>query len=145
MLWAPLRYPLILVLSRQVKTRLSKGYGFAIIKYLLGRTLLKPLLSPCVLLEFAQSPLMLTPLAWSITMPKKQSQDKNQFLYPHHPYRGEFTPTKMVFNANLQEFSQRVGYICALETGGKLTPEDAYKQVKHLWQDLKQSYKSLDL
>jgi hypothetical protein len=32
-----------------------------------------------------------------------------------------------------------------LETAGKLTPEDSYKQIKHLWKDLKRSKKQLKI
>ncbi|MEM8809756.1 MAG: hypothetical protein AAGF01_27360 [Cyanobacteria bacterium P01_G01_bin.38] len=71
--------------------------------------------------------------------------DKNRFLYTRSTYHGNFTPDKMVFNANLQEFSQRVGYISALETGGKLASDEAYQQIKALWKQLKHSYKTLDL
>jgi hypothetical protein len=69
--------------------------------------------------------------------------DKSEFLYPRYPYNGEFTPENMMFNANLQEFSQRVGIICALETNGKLSSVEAYKQIKSLWKVLKTSKKEL--
>ena len=45
------------------------------------------------------------------------STNKNQFLYPRYPYKGEFTPENLLFNANLQEFAQKASYFCALETG----------------------------
>lgn len=48
---------------------------------------------------------------------------KNSFLYPQSRYYGTLTPEHLTFNTNLQEFSQRVSYICALQTGGKLSPE----------------------
>lgn len=70
---------------------------------------------------------------------------KNNFLYPRNRYYGEVKPAQLVFNANLQEFAQRVGYISALETNGKLTPEEAYKQIKVLWKQLKQSKKTLQI
>ncbi|MEO0455198.1 MAG: hypothetical protein AAF152_01270 [Cyanobacteria bacterium P01_A01_bin.114] len=76
---------------------------------------------------------------------KKNAHDKNQFLYARSTYHGNFTPDKMVFNANLQEFSQRVGYISCLETGGKLAPDEAYQEIRTLWKQLKRSYKTLDL
>jgi len=38
-----------------------------------------------------------------------------------------------------------VSYICNLETGGKLPPEEAYKQIKLLWKELKQSKKELKI
>jgi hypothetical protein len=45
----------------------------------------------------------------------------------------------------LQEFAQRVSYISGLETGGKLSPEQAYEQVKSLWKQLKKSKKAMDI
>lgn len=65
--------------------------------------------------------------------------DRDNFLYVRHPYQGEVKPENLVFNANLQEFSQRIGYICALETNGKLSSEEAYQQIKALWDQLEQS------
>ncbi len=70
-------------------------------------------------------------------------KDKDNFLYPRSTYRGEFTPGNLVFNANLQEFSQRVEYLCALETNGKISPEAAYREIKKLYKQLKQSKKEL--
>ncbi|MCM0590196.1 MAG: DUF7219 family protein [Gloeotrichia echinulata DVL01] len=67
------------------------------------------------------------------------------FLYPRHPYYGHFKPEYLVFNANLQEFSQRVSYICNLQTGGKLSPEEAYTQIRVLWKQLKRTTKELEI
>jgi hypothetical protein len=71
--------------------------------------------------------------------------DKENFLYPRSSYRGAVKPENVVFNANLQEFAQQISYICNLETGGKISPEDAYKQIKALWKELKQSKKELGI
>lgn len=71
--------------------------------------------------------------------------DRSDFLYPRSRYYGKIQPENMVFNANLQEFAQRVNFICALETGGKLPPEEAYKQIKKLWKQLKRSKKELGI
>lgn len=68
---------------------------------------------------------------------------KDNFFYPRSRYYGTFTPEALAFNANLQEFSQKISYISALETGGKLSSEQAYKQVKTLWKQLKRSHKAL--
>jgi len=68
---------------------------------------------------------------------------KEDFMYPIGRYRGEFTPEQLAFNSNLQEFAQRVSLICGLETGGKISSDDAYDQIKQLWKDLKQSKKAL--
>jgi len=68
---------------------------------------------------------------------------KDNFLYPIGRYRGEFTPEQLAFNANLQEFAQRVSLICGLETGGKITSKEAYHQIKDLWAQVKRSKKEL--
>ena len=69
----------------------------------------------------------------------------DDFLYPRSSYYGDFTPENLLFNANLQEFAQRASLICGLETGGKISSEEAYHQLKELWQKLKQSKKNLDI
>lgn len=71
--------------------------------------------------------------------------DKTDFLYPRSRYQGTVKPENLVFNANLQEFSQRVSYICGLETGGKLSPEESYQAIKSLWKQLKQSKHQLGI
>jgi hypothetical protein len=68
---------------------------------------------------------------------------KSDFLFPHSRYRGNVGPENLVFNANLQEFAQRVSFITNLETNGKITPEESYREVKGLWKQLKQSKKAL--
>lgn len=65
------------------------------------------------------------------------------FLYPLSRYYGHFTPEQLVFNANLQEFAQRISLLCSLETGGKLSPEETYQEIKELWQNLTESKKRL--
>ncbi len=71
--------------------------------------------------------------------------DRSEFMYPRSRYYGEVRPQNLVFNANLQEFTQKVSYICNLETAGKVSPEDAYKEIKRLWKQLKQSKKQLGI
>jgi hypothetical protein len=74
---------------------------------------------------------------------EKKMVSKDDFLYPRGRYYGHVQPENLVFNANLQEFAQRVSYICNLETSGKLPPGEAYKQIKMLWKQLKRSKKQL--
>lgn len=69
--------------------------------------------------------------------------DRAKFLYPHSRYRGLVKPENLVFNANLQEFAQRISFICNLETSGKISSEEAYEQIKSLWQSLDQSKQDL--
>ncbi|MBD2441101.1 hypothetical protein [Nostoc sp. FACHB-110] len=71
--------------------------------------------------------------------------NKSDFIYPRGRYYGQVKPENLVFNANLQEFAQKVSYVCSLETGGKLPPEDAYEQIKALWKQLKHSKKELHI
>lgn len=70
---------------------------------------------------------------------------KDDFLYPCGRYYGQVKPENLVFNANLQEFAQRVGYISSLETAGKVSSEDAYNQIKTLWKQLKRTKKQLGI
>lgn len=76
-------------------------------------------------------------------MPDKDNKQLEEFLTPRSKYQGEFTPQNLAFNANLQEFAQRVSLICGLETGGKVSSADAYDDIKKLWKELKASKKSL--
>jgi len=71
--------------------------------------------------------------------------EKEDFLYPRSRYYGEVKPENLVFNANLQEFAQKVGIICNLETGGKITNTEAYDEIKALWKELKHSKQELHI
>ena len=72
-----------------------------------------------------------------------EKNQRDEFFYPKASYHGEFTPENLAFNANLQEFAQRVAILCALETGGKISSEQAYDDIKQLWKQLEQSKQSL--
>jgi hypothetical protein len=78
---------------------------------------------------------------WEKLMSDKPS--KEDFLNPKSRYRGEFTPGNLAFDANLQEFANRIAIICALENGGKVPPSEAYEQIKQLWKELKASKQNL--
>lgn len=71
--------------------------------------------------------------------------NKDNFLYPHSRYRGKFKPKYLAFNANLQIFAQRVTFISNLETNGKLSPQESYKKIESLWQQLQSSYMALGI
>ncbi|MBN4001746.1 hypothetical protein [Nostoc sp. LPT] len=71
--------------------------------------------------------------------------DKNKFLYHRHRYLGELTPQNLVFNANLQEFSQSVCYIFNLHSAEELSSQECYEEIELLWQQLAQSYKALGI
>ncbi|MBE9140234.1 hypothetical protein IQ254_24045 [Nodosilinea sp. LEGE 07088] len=72
-------------------------------------------------------------------------RDRDNQLYPRSRYYGEFSPQQLTFNANLQEFAHRINYISGLQTGGKLSPDEAYSQIKALYKQLKQSKKGLEI
>ncbi|WP_035985446.1 hypothetical protein [Leptolyngbya sp. KIOST-1] len=76
-------------------------------------------------------------------MTDDKPSSKEDFLFPRSKYWGEFTPQRLAFNANLQEFAQRVSFVCNLETGGKMSANDAYDEIKRLWKDLKKSKANL--
>ncbi len=72
-------------------------------------------------------------------------RDLDNFLCPRSRYYGEISPQQHTFNANLQEFAHRIGYISGLQTGGKLSPDEAYSQIKSLYKQLKQSKEGLEI
>ncbi|MBP5973689.1 hypothetical protein HW132_13315 [Brasilonema sp. CT11] len=78
-------------------------------------------------------------------MEHSDQRDKEKLLYPRARYYGQIKPENLVFNANLQEFSQKVGYISSLETSGKLAPQEAYQKINELWKQLKRSKKELGI
>lgn len=55
----------------------------------------------------------------------------------------DFSPERMILEANIREFGHTISLICALETGGKISSDEAYAQIKKTWQQLKMSRKSL--
>jgi len=59
---------------------------------------------------------------------------------PDDPFQ---SPQEMMFDANLEEFATKIGFICGLESNGKLPAGEAYKQIKDLWKRLKRSKKNL--
>lgn len=69
--------------------------------------------------------------------------DKQTFLYPRSRYYGTVNLENLAFDANLQDFATQVSYISALQTNGKLSPLEAYGQIKGLWHALKSSKKTL--
>jgi hypothetical protein len=76
-------------------------------------------------------------------MPK--AMDQTNFLYPYTRFRGQFSPQNLMFNANLQEFAQRVDYLCAFHTNGKYTTEQAYAEIRYLWEQLEQNCNELGI
>ncbi|MEH2378709.1 MAG: hypothetical protein V7K27_07365 [Nostoc sp.] len=78
-------------------------------------------------------------------MAQSNYEEKNSFLYPRSSYYGQVKPKNLVFNANLQEFTQRISYITNLETGGKISSEEAFSQIEALWKQLERSKNKLEI
>ncbi len=78
-------------------------------------------------------------------MAESNCVDKASLLYPRSRYYGDFKPEYLAFNANLQEFAQKVSYVCAFQTGGSISAEEAYEDLRRLWENLKQTKQSLGI
>jgi len=70
---------------------------------------------------------------------------EQSLLFPYARYSGSTHPEKLLFNANLQEFSQRVTYLCLLQSNGKISPDDVIVQIGELWGQLEQSKIQLNI
>jgi hypothetical protein len=60
-------------------------------------------------------------------------------------YHGEFSPQRLAFNANLQEFAHQVNQIVTAQGHGLITDSDALQQIEQLWQALQRSRTGLGL
>ena len=59
-------------------------------------------------------------------------------------YRGnDWTPERLAFHQNLEQFADRVGLIVGLQGNGKISQEVAYDQIRQLWSSLRDSRSSL--
>ena len=59
-------------------------------------------------------------------------------------YRGsDWTPERLAFHQNLEQFADRVGLIVGLQGNGKISQEVAYDQIRQLWAALRDSRCSL--
>ena len=59
-------------------------------------------------------------------------------------YRGDdWTPERVAFHQNLEQFADRVGLIVGLQGNGKISQEAAYDEIKKLWNSLRGSRSSL--
>ena len=50
----------------------------------------------------------------------------------------------MNIDKHLHFFAEEVGLACALENGGKITPEEAFRRIKRRYKTLKSAIKDLD-
>ena len=71
-------------------------------------------------------------------------QDPNDWPV-YAPYHGEFSPQRLAFNANLQEFAHQVNQIVSAQGQEQITTADALQRLEQLWQALKRSRTGLGL
>ena len=61
-------------------------------------------------------------------------------------YRGDdWSPERLAFHQNLEQFADRVGLIVGLQANGKVDQSGAYAEIKALWNDLRVSKKTLSI
>ena len=61
-------------------------------------------------------------------------------------YRGDdWSPERLAFHQNLEQFADRVGLIVGLQANGKVSQNEAYAEIKALWNDLRASKKNLSI
>ena len=61
-------------------------------------------------------------------------------------YRGDdWSPERLAFHQNLEQFADRVGLIVGLQANGKVGQNQAYAEIKALWNDLRASKKNLSI
>lgn len=75
--------------------------------------------------------------------PEAEVPSKEDLITPRARFKGEFTPENLAFDSNLQEFAQRVAYICGLETAGKITPNEAHSRIRALYRELERTHEGL--
>ena len=71
------------------------------------------------------------------------SPELQNFINPYGTYHGRFSPAKMILNANLQEFANKVQILAGLNSNGKLSCEQVYEQLKSLSSQLLSTYEDL--
>ena len=60
-----------------------------------------------------------------------------------HYHGDDWTPERLAFHQNLEQFADRVGLIVALQGSGKISQELAFDQIKQLWSSLRTSKATL--
>lgn len=79
-------------------------------------------------------------------MTTSKEQVKEKFLYPTPPLNPDANMSFLDIAQinNLNSFSHHVSYLSSMVVGGKLTPTEAYKEIKKLYKAMKRSHKSLE-
>lgn len=80
-----------------------------------------------------------------MTTSKTAQQKKEEFLYPTPPVNPDTDASFLDIAQinNLNNFTHHVSYLTSMAIGGKLSPDEAYQEIKKLYKAMKQSHKSL--
>jgi hypothetical protein len=80
-----------------------------------------------------------------MTTSKTAQQKKEEFLYSTPPMNpdADMSFLDIAQINNLNNFSHHVSYLTNMAVGGKIKPEEAYKEIKKLYKAMKESHKSL--
>lgn len=72
-------------------------------------------------------------------------QTKEEFLFPTPPINpdGDLGFLDIALINNLNNFTTHVSYLNSMAIGGKIGPEEAYKEIKKLYKAMRSSRKSL--
>ncbi len=69
--------------------------------------------------------------------------DQNGIRNPMEIYSSfhgkDWSPQRAAFHQNLEQFAHRIGLIVGLQANGKVSQEEAYEQIKELWNALRAS------
>ena len=73
-----------------------------------------------------------------------QSEGIQSPMEGHSRYRGaNWSPERLAFHQNLETFADRIGLIVGLQANGKIGQDQAFKEIRQLWSQLKASSKEL--
>ncbi len=76
---------------------------------------------------------------------RRGMMEPRDFLLTTSRFQGKFTLENLMFDANLQELTQRVNYICGLEAKGKISLKEAYNQIEVLFEVLERYKQQLGI
>jgi len=83
----------------------------------------------------------MTKYSKTTTIEPTMEKETEKFIFAIPSGDGDFLD--IAAQNNLGVYATHVGYISALASSGKISTEEAYKQIKKLTKSLRQSYKTL--
>ena len=81
----------------------------------------------------------------SIFYPHLITMEQFNFVFVRRTYQGKFSIKNLLFNSNLQEFTQYACYIASLEKYGELSPEEAYNKIDAFFDQLQRTSQELGI